>query len=143
MGPLITKVLAFLETLDDLDLTVTDDSITVKETSKTGYTVTLWEDQTQTYVVNYGHYWHDHYSSEDKAVEWFMSGISGRFRLVCTYRWRYMVQCTVERSSDGDWIRADTVGSCLSFFVWWLPKREEYLQNKLVLATEVEYPIGF
>jgi hypothetical protein len=64
MGPLITKVLAFLETLDDLDLTVTDDSITVKETSKTGYTVTLWEDQAQTYVVNYGHYWHDHYSSE-------------------------------------------------------------------------------
>jgi hypothetical protein len=137
MRPIIAKVLSLLETVDGLDFTITDDSITVKATADSGYSVTLWEDPHQTYVVNFGHYWHDHYSSEDKAVEWFMSGITGKFRLVCDYRWRYLVKCTVERHSDGDWMPADTVGSCLSFLVWWLPKRIVFLQNK-----PIQVPIG-
>jgi hypothetical protein len=136
MRPVIAQALSMLETLDGLKISATDDSITVEETSDTGYPVTLWEDPHQTYVVNFAHYWHDHYSSEEKAIEWFMSGITGRYRLVCDYRWRYLVKCTVEDASDGEWIPIDTLGSCLGFLVWWLPKRKMIYQNNPVQEAD-------
>jgi hypothetical protein len=130
MRPVIAKALSILETLDGLEFSTTDDSVTVTKSSENGFPVTLWEDPRQTYVVNYGHYWHDHYSSEEKAIEFFASGVTGKYRLVCDYRWRYMVKCTVEDSTDGEWTPVDTLGSCIGFLVWWLPKRIMILQNK-------------
>lgn len=130
MRPIIKKVLSILESFENLDYSVTDDSITVKKTSDEGFSVILWEDPRQSYVVNFGHYWHDNWSSEEKAVNWFLYGVTGEYRLVCDYRWRYLVKCTVERFADDDWIPIDTVGSCLSLLVWWLPQRIIFLQNK-------------
>lgn len=135
MRPIIKNALSILESFDSLNLTVTDDSIMVKKTSEEGFSATLWEDQRQTYVVNFGHFWHDHYSSEEKAINWFMSGVTGEFRLVCDYRWRYLVKCTVEKSKENEWVPIDTVGSCLSLLVWWLPKRITFLQNKPLKDT--------
>ena len=108
------------------------DSITVQSNSQDGFSVTVYGDSMNSFVVNYGHYWHGHYDSEEQAADWFMAGVTGWARLVCTYRWRYLLKAAVELKVEDGWILADTSGSCLGLFVWWLPKHIKIYGNKPV-----------
>jgi hypothetical protein len=118
-----------LERFPGLEKVRTEDSITVQPSDPKGFSVTIYGESDNYFVVNYGHYWHGHFEVAEEAADWFLAGVIGKARLVCTYRWRYLVKTIVEASESGQWIKADTLGSCLSVIVWWLPKRTEIFLN--------------
>lgn len=115
--------------MGQFQLTRTEDSLTAASSGSNGFLVTVWGDRDGTFIVNYGHYWHGHLDTPEEAAEWFTAGVFGKARLVCTYHWRYLVKTIVEVQQEGRWIKADTLGSCLMVFVWWLPRRTEIFIN--------------
>jgi hypothetical protein len=129
MEKFLNSIAVQLTNLGKGDFKRTQDSITVPASGERGFSVTVWGDQRGEFVVNYGHYWHGHFTSEEEAVNWFVAGVTGLARLICTYHWRYLVKAQVERKEDEGWVLADTNGSCLAIFVWWLPKRIEVFVN--------------
>ena len=129
MMQIIQQLVSHVEKIGGLEYTVTDDSISVRQKNDQGFKVILWGDRDQAFVVNYGHYWHGHFDTEEEAKDCFISGLSGRYRLACTYHWRYLTKSVVETFSEGKWQMLDNSGSCLGFLVWWLPKRVVYFQN--------------
>ena len=132
MIQIIQKLSVHVEQIGGLEYTVSEDSISVQRSTDQGFVVILTGYPDQSFVVNYGHYWHGHFDTEEEAKDCFVSGLSGRYRLACTYHWRYLTKAVVEVYSGGHWQPVDTSGSCLGFLVWWLPKRVVYLKNELV-----------
>jgi uncharacterized protein (DUF608 family) len=129
MSELLDTLAAELDKLNLTDYKRTDDSIVVQAHGNDGFSVHLWGDHRREFIVNYGHYWHGHFETETEAADWFLAGATGWARLVCTYHWRYLVKSTVELWLDDNWTRADTTGSCLGLFVFWLPKRIRTFKN--------------
>lgn len=117
-----------LNKLGKFDIERTADSIKVSKNGSNGFPVTLYR-ESRGFMVYYGHYWHRYYETEEEAEDWFMSGVTGWARLVCSYNWRYLVKSTVELKDEDRWTRADTNGSCLAFLVWWLPRQTVILMN--------------
>lgn len=142
MDQMLNELRDWVDQNYQMDFTITEDSITVQKTGGDGFLVILWGGDDGTFVVNYGHYWHGHYGDKKEAVEWFKMGVEGRSRLVCTYRWRYLVKAIAQYADNDQWVTVDTTGSCLGFLVWWLPKRIKIYQNNLQIdesQREFEY----
>ena len=132
MDKIIARLVSQIEPIGGLEYNITEDSITVKKKTDQGFVVILTRYPDQSFVVNYGHYWHGHFDILEEAENFFISGVTGRARLVCTYHWRYLTKAIAEIKSEGQWQQVDEVGSCLGFLVWWLPKRVVYFSNILV-----------
>jgi hypothetical protein len=136
MEKIIQRLVTQIEQLGGLDYSTTEDSITVQNNSNQGFLVTLWIDRDQTFIVNYGHFWHGHFDLFEEAEKCFIFGVTGRSRLVCTYRWRYLTKAVAEYYIDDQWQQVDVTGSCLGFLVWWLPRHVKQISNQRVGVSD-------
>jgi len=96
-----------------------------------GFNVSLYISE-RDYVV-YFDGWHEHFTSEQEAVNCFAFGLSTDCRLKVDYRGETPYRWAVEALKDGQWVADSSTG--LLWFPFWRPHRVKYLQNKLVKNT--------
>lgn len=112
---------------------VTGRTITVDPPTDAGFAVSLTEGAGKCVVGFDG--WHQHFTSEDEALDCFAFGLSDRCRLRVQYYcgsipYRWTVE---ERTADG-WQPDSTTGRL--FFPFWRRARIEYRQNAVIRTAE-------
>jgi hypothetical protein len=112
--------------------------IEVQPADSTGFAVGLSEEGSEI-VVNFEG-WHEHFTSEDKALNCFAFGLSRSCRLQVTYRGVTPVAWRVEFMEGGSWRRAGTTALLLVPF--WRRRSVRYFHNEWLkdakpLQTEV------
>jgi hypothetical protein len=90
-----------------------------------GFAVSLTEG-TDEWVVRFDG-WHEHFTSEDEALNCFAFGLSDRCRLRVLYRGSFPYRWTVEERTEHGWRDDSTTG--LMLFPFWRRSRTEYRQN--------------
>jgi hypothetical protein len=107
-------------------------AITVEPLTTDGFTVSLIEGAGQWIVEFCG--WHEHFMSEDEALDCFAFGLSDRCRLRIHYRGSLPYRWAVEERTGDGW-REDST-TCLLFFPFWRRSRVEYRQNVVIRTDE-------
>jgi hypothetical protein len=104
---------------------MTGRTITVAPPTANGFSVSLTEGKGEWVVAFDG--WHEHFKTENEALNCFAFGLSDRCRLRVHYRGFFPHRWTVEeRTSDG-WRDGST--TALLFFPFWRRPRVVYRQN--------------
>lgn len=80
--------------------------------------------------------WHEHFATEDEALECFAFGLSDACRLEVSYRGELPTSWTVQTFKNGEWISESTTGLLLVPF--WRSKSIRHLQNHLIRRTTDE-----
>lgn len=109
-----------------------ESSISVLPTSDDGFTVSLYEHESDFTVSFNG--WHEEFQGRDEALNCFAFGLSPECRLKEVRRGNFVYKWTVESREDGMWAEDATTG--LFLFPFWRKKEVRYLQNDL-LGDEV------
>ena len=109
---------------------VTGQTITVDPPSTHGFAVSLTEGASE-WVVSFDG-WHEHFASEDEAVNCFAFGLSDQCRLRVDYRGSFPHRWTVETRAGDGWLEDSTTGMLL--FPFWRRRRVEYRQNVIARA---------
>ena len=113
---------------------VTEHSIVVLPTSESGFEVSLYFNQQDSYepfnVFFKG--WHEAFSTQAEALECFALGLSVECRLKESSRGGEPYKWTVEYRDDGSW-QSDSTTTTPLFVAFWRSKTERYLQNNLIL----------
>jgi hypothetical protein len=80
-------------------------------------------------VVNFDG-WHEHFASDEDALNCFAFGLSEACRLEVVYRGDLPVRWTVQSQRDGGWVSDSTTGMVLTPF--WRSRSVRHLQNNLL-----------
>ena len=107
-------------------------STTVEPLTADGFPVSLTEGAGEWVVAFDG--WHEHFTSEDEALNCFAFGLSDRCRLRVHFRGSYPHRWTVEHRTGAGWREDSTTGRL--FFPFWRRSRVEYRQNSVLTAAE-------
>jgi hypothetical protein len=102
--------------------------VTVEPPTTDGFPVSLTEGAGE-WVVGFDG-WHEHFTSEDEALDCFAFGLSDRCRLRVHRRGSFPYRWTVEERTGDGW-RADSTTGRLSFPFWRRPW-VEYRQNAVL-----------
>jgi hypothetical protein len=131
----VARIVELLQGYPDLDLDVLCGIVTVKPRTSDGFTVSLTEREGAC-VVGFGG-WHEHFTSEDAALERFAFGLSDQCRLRISYRGECPYCWTLEERIEGVW-RAVGTSRRIVFPVWsfWRSPRVEYHQNAVFNVAE-------
>jgi hypothetical protein len=84
------------------------------------------------YIVGFDG-WHEHFGSEQEALDCFAFGLGGDCRLKVAYRGDFPYRWTLEVNENGAWREESTTG--LLFFPFWRRSRILYLMNRPVTGT--------
>lgn len=76
--------------------------------------------------------WHEHFDTEDDALEWFSMGLSEACRLEVIYRGDTATRWTLQRYENGSWSEVSTTG--LLFVPFWRERSVRHVQNRLISA---------
>ena len=110
---------------------VEGDTITVEPLDGDGFRVWLREND-GSYVVGFEG-WHEHFASEEEALECFKFGLSENCRLKVVYRGACAQLWTVESKTDSGWREDSTTG--LLIFPFWRRAHTVYRTNRRKLRT--------
>jgi len=116
----------------ELTYHVTDRTIAVDAPTSNGFAVSLTKGMDGWVVAFDG--WHEHFKSEEEALNCFVFGLSDRCRLQVCYRGSFPYRWTLEEQADDSWREVSTTG--LLFFPFWRRPRVEYRQNDVIGAAE-------
>ena len=72
--------------------------------------------------------WHEVFDSEEEAVRYFLSGLSGECRIRVDSRGGFDHKWTLEAKHGDAWVAYSTTGTL--FFPFWRKKEVRYLQNR-------------
>ena len=72
--------------------------------------------------------WHEHFDTEEEALNCFEFGLSGNCRLKVVYRGSFAHRWTLESKTDSGWREDSTTG--LLVFPFWRRRRAVYLTNR-------------
>jgi hypothetical protein len=100
-------------------------TITVEPRNEDGFTVWLCKEDS-TYIVGFDG-WHEHFDSEEDALNCFTFGFSERCRLKVVYRGSFAHRWTLESKTDDGWCEDSTTG--LLVFPFWRRPRTVYRTN--------------
>src|SRR5438309_2302545 len=125
----IARILERLPRRPELRYRRTGDTIVVEPPTPDGFAVSLTELPGE-WVVVFDR-WHEHFRSEERALDCFAFGLSDRCRLRLDYRGSAPYRWTVEERTADGWRAVDSVGRLL--FPFWRPRKVEYRQNGLCL----------
>jgi hypothetical protein len=128
----IERIIERLQRHPDLVYRVTGRTVTVDPPTAEGFAVSLTEG-TDEWVVGFDG-WHEHFTSEDEALNCFAFGLSDRCRLRVHRRGSFPYRWTVEERTDDGWREDSTTG--LLFFPFWRRSRVEYRQNAVISGAE-------
>jgi hypothetical protein len=106
--------------------------IVVEPPTPDGFTVSLTEGVGEWLVEFDG--WHEHFTSEEEAVNCFAFGLSDQCRLRVSYRGSFPYRWTVEERTGNGWREESTTG--LLFFPFWRRRRTVYRQNAIIRIGE-------
>ena len=107
-------------------------TVTVEPPTTNGFPVTLTEGAGE-WVVSFAG-WHEHFTSEEEALNCFAFGLSDRCRLRVSYRGSFPHRWTVEERTAEGWRGDSSTG--LLFFPFWQRPRVEYRQNTVIRVAE-------
>jgi len=107
---------------------ISGSTITIEAPSPDGFSVSLIEGTTE-WIVHFDG-WHEHFDTEDEALNCFMFGLSNECRLQITLRGTFPYRWTVQKGIENEWDPDSTTG--LIFFPFWRRKRVEYRQNDVL-----------
>ncbi len=124
----VERIAKRLQRHPDLVYRMSGGTVTVEPPTANGFAVSLTEDAGK-WVVGFGG-WHEHFSSEDEAVNCFAFGLSDSCRLRVHYRGSFPYRWTVEARAGDGWREDSTTG--LMFFPFWRRSRVEYRQNAVL-----------
>lgn len=110
-------------------------TVTVEPPSADGFPVSLTEEMGE-WVVSFDG-WHEHFASEEEALNCFTFGLSDRCRLRIHYRGSFPYRWAVEEQINGGWREESATGVLL--FPFWRRPRVEYRQNAVIRAAEPRY----
>ena len=111
----------------DLRYEISGNTITVESSHSGGFAVSLTEAPRE-WVVSFDG-WHEHFSSEDEALNCFTFGLSDQSRLKVEYRGAFPRHWTLEARTEDGWQPVSTTGRL--FFPFWRRPRVEYRQNRV------------
>lgn len=107
---------------------VSDGTIEVEPPNADGFAVSLTETANEWIVSFCG--WHEHFTSEDEALNCFGFGLSDQCRLQIRYRGEFAYCWTVEERTENGWRQDST--TCMLFFPFWRRLRIEYRRNAVL-----------
>jgi hypothetical protein len=107
-------------------------AITIEPPTATGFPVTITE-RADKWVVAFGG-WHEHFATEEEALNCFAFGMSERCRLKVDYRGSFPHRWTVEERTAEGWRGDSSTG--LLLFPFWRRPRVEYRQNAVIRDAE-------
>jgi len=110
---------------------VEGDTITVEPLDEDGFSVWLRE-QDGWFIVGFDG-WHEHFDSEEDALNCFAFGLSGDCRVKVVYRGSFAHRWTVEFKTDGGWREDSTTG--LLVYPFWRRPRAVYRTNARKIVT--------
>ncbi|HXG08758.1 MAG TPA: hypothetical protein VNK04_03130 [Gemmataceae bacterium] len=128
----VERIVERLQRHPELVYRVVAGTVTVEPPTAEGFPVSLTEGAGE-WVVSFGG-WHEHFTSEDEALNCFAFGLSDRCRLRVHYRGAFPYRWAVEERTDGAWRQVSTTG--LLFFPFWRRPRIEYRQNAVISTAE-------
>lgn len=102
--------------------------ITIDPTTANGFLVSL-EEGSDEWIVSFEG-WHEHFQSEDDALNCFAYGLSERCRLRIDYRGSFAHRWALEERSDDGWREESVTG--LLFYPFWRRHRVEYRWNSII-----------
>jgi hypothetical protein len=105
-------------------------SIEVQPEDESGFPVSLHVND-DSFTVHFAG-WHEHFDSQDEALNCFVFGLSEACRLQVVYRGSTPTKWILEHQSEGSWIKDSETG--LIFFPFWRARRIVHLQNRLWLG---------
>ena len=111
----------------DLRYKISGRTITVDPPIPAGSAVSLTEAPGE-YIVSFDG-WHEHFNSEEEALNCFAFGLSDECRLEVQYRGTFPCRWTLEARTGDGWQHVSTTG--LLFFPFWRRPRIEYRQNSV------------
>jgi len=114
-----------------LSTRVEGDTITVEPLDEEGFPVWLREEG-DSFVVGFDG-WHEHFDSEEDALNCFAFGLSGDCRVKVVYRGSFAHRWTVEFKTDGGWREDSTTG--LLVYPFWRRPRAVYRTNARKIVT--------
>lgn len=103
-------------------------TITIDPANPEGFSVWLTEDGDEIVVGFEG--WHEHFASEEDALNCFAFGMGDQCRLRIDFRGDFPYRWTAEARAEAGWQADSTTGVLLAPF--WRPKRTTYYQNQLI-----------
>jgi hypothetical protein len=121
-------ILEKLKRYPELSYRISGDTITVDPPSSDGFAVSFCDNSTSI-VVGFDA-WHEHFSSEEEALNCFAFGLSNRCRLQIQYRGSYPHRWTLQEWTEKGWRDYGRVG--LFLFPFWRHPRLEYRQNSVI-----------
>ncbi len=121
-----------------LSTRVEGDTITVEPLDEDGFPVWLRKED-GSYVVGFDG-WHEHFDSEEDALNCFAFGFSERCRLKVIYRGSFAHRWTLESKTDEGWREDSTTG--LLLFPFWRRRRVVYRTNGPKVLTPEQRESG-
>ena len=112
---------------------VEDRTITIDPATPEGFSVWLTEADDELVVGFEG--WHEHFASEEDALNCFAFGLGDQCRLRIDYRGDFAYRWTVEARAETGWPADSTTG--VVFAPFWRGKRTTYHRNQLIPADDV------
>jgi hypothetical protein len=114
---------------------VEGDTFTVEPLDVDGFPVWLRE-EVGSYVVGFDDGWHEHFDSEEDALDCFAFGLSGDCSVKVVYRGSFAHRWTVEFKTDGGW-REDSTTGLLVFPFWRRPRAVYRTNGRMIVTPEV------
>ena len=124
----IDNILERLKKYPSIAYSVEGSKITVRPAEDQSFPVSLSVDGDE-YTICFGD-WHDHFETEEEALEFFAFGLSDSCRLKVISRGGHPYKWIVENLTDGTWRVLYETG--LLFFRFWCKKEETIFQNRII-----------
>jgi hypothetical protein len=129
----VQRIAEKLQRYPELAYQIATSTIAIDPPTADGFRVSLTEGAGE-WVVGFDG-WHEHFTSEEEALNCFSFGLSDRCRLRVHYRGSLPYRWTVEESTDGGWRECSTTG--LLSFRFWRRIRIKYLQNTVIRSADL------
>jgi hypothetical protein len=124
----VQRLVERLQRHPELVYRVAAGTVTVEPPTASGFPVSLTQ-RAGGWVVSFGG-WHEHFTSEEEALNCFAFGLSDQCRLRVHYRGSFPYRWTVEGRAGDGWEAGGTTG--LLLFPFWRRPRVEYRQNAVI-----------
>lgn len=128
----IERLIQKLKKYPELRFEKTNDSVKIFPLTPDGFEVSIFQDSHECIVSFEG--WHEHFSSEDEALNCLVWGLTPACRLVISMRGNAAHKWTVQSLEDNQWKDVGTTG--LLFFNYFGRKSQKILQNNITLKNE-------
>jgi hypothetical protein len=137
MPTILDEIRVRLKEYPNLKYTDTESNIRVSAQTETGFDVSIYFTPDECVVVFGG--WHEHFTDPKEALKCFGLGLSDDCRLKIVSRAGVECAWIAQRKTEHGWQDLSATGNFAILFLFWLPKRERFLQNQMIRGSGQSY----